>query len=889
MSDESALRPDPAASDRPLGPLLLDEQVWSQRTFLERFVNRHFSIREEADGGYAWVVRANSDEPPASLFELRDELEPLGWLPRLESGDPLLLVIDRIPTQRVVLSGRSQMLGWAVVAFCLAFVGGAWIARSDDSLAFTDTSVLIEGLFGFALPMLAGIWLASEARRITALRRGVRLRPLLPFALPFPLTVGSGWVPLGVAGAAPIWPFGIIAIIDPRRVDLTPHPDRSSLAWTSLAAPITLLVIGTIFEIIGLILTPDRPAAIDAPPFMLQLNPMVGIIAQAGIGESLGFRVQWVSSLALAGHGLSMLGWILMLPIPNFPGDHLIAALVGPSRSLDSGHQTMLFGIMMLAAVGVFISSGFWPWLLLVMLGAVRRFQPDLNPVPLVLDEWSPIEERQNSMISVLIICILLLGFPGWTPLNAVSGWQDGFSLDESWPEVIEVEPGEAVSHSVLLAPAGVLERDGWLWLRVLDEAPGWTVEWQCGGVLLMYEQHCFFTGVSDHQPLPVTLVVVAPAADEDGSHDRVRVQIWLSSGGTMVNRTVELMPMTLPRFDEAWTSPVSDDELLCANVTLGADDSGNISSITPGWSIDRSASQVHGPGVVEICLRGPRSSGTVSPRIELLRDNGSTVRLGATMDVDDGLLTVGGGGALFAENGTLPEVEPGSLIAWVDAVHCPPAAMVPNGPATENWTWDLSTDPMLVLPSASAPGAEDDSTTDSEDDSTTGSSTPDTTTSSTASGSATVAAGTPLPGRLLLPDHGLLVSCSENGSLRGVWRLAAGPDAALVVDGLPVAHGGLWFGIDANGSAETRFSVRNAGNTSLTVRGEMTGDPAALELIAGVLPIVVAANSTVPLDLTLEARGGATVLMWSEVDPDGMLLHLVARCDDADCGSGSA
>ena len=853
------------------GPLPLDHYVWGQRKLLERVVQRHFTIVEDAGSSYAWLVKPLGESPPLSLFELKDELEPLGWLPLLDPGEPLILAVESIPTRHYILPRRSLWLGWGVVAVCLTFIGAAWVQRLDPERTASNLSVVIEGLFGFALPMLTGIWLASEARRIVALRRGVRLDPMLPFAIPFPITTGAGLLPLGIAGAAPIWPFGIVALIDPRRVDHTPHPDRSSLAWTSLAAPLTLMLIGALFEIVGLMTTPNRPSAIGAPPFALHLNPLVSILANLGIGDSLGYRVQWVSAFGLAGHGLSMLGWILLLPIPNFPGDHLVSAMVGPSKSLESAHQTMLFALMILIAVWVFLRSGFWPWILLAIIGSLRRFYPDLNPLPLVIDEWSPLEERESTSLSVILIAFAMLGFPGWVPLVAIDGWQDGFTLDE-WPEMIEVEPGVPMSHSMELAPSGVLARDGWIWLTILDEAPDWDVEWRCDGQMLAVEQHCFFSEISDQNPLALALVVKSPTLE--GANDRVRVQIWLSSDSDEVNKTTILVPMILPRFDTSWERSTSDISLLCGNITLGPADSGNLTSATPGWSV-QSGVTVAGPGIETVCISGPDGLNTTAPRVELQHDNGNVTRLGALFNVDDGVLTSdaddGGRGSIFGAAGTFPEMANGSLIIWLDddALHCPPLALFPSPPDTENWSWDLRSDPLLTLPF-------DES-------------------------------GELLPGRIIFPSYGQLLSCGPSGQLQKVWRLADGPDAALLVNGTAVAYGGPWFGSIGNdvgvgdgsdsGNASDvvgnnsslallRFAVRNVGNESIIVSGEMTGDPGALDLISGVLPISVPSNSTVSLDIQLLDRDGASAWLWSEVTEDGILLHLVARCDTADCGS---
>jgi len=741
----------------------------------------------------------------------------------------------------LILSREWVLAAWGVLALCLTSVGAVWVERLDDAKSMLDPNVIAQSAIGFALPMMIGIWIASEVRRWVGLRRGVRLDPLLPLALPMPITSGAGLLPFGIQGAAPIWPFGVFALLDPRPVDKTPFPDRSSLAWTAVSTPLVLFLIGALFEVIGLLSTPNHPKTIDAVPFQMHLNPIVAILVDLGIGDVASHRLQWVSPLALAGHGLSMLAWILLLPIPNFPGDHLISALFGPSRSLEMGQQSLLFAVMLLTAVWVFMRSGFWPWLLLVVIGAVRRFQPEAIPLPLVVDEWKPLEESEKSTLSVLFVLALLAGFPGWAPASAVDDWDASFSLEDSLPDRIEVSEGGHATYDALLSPTGVLPREGWIRLAFLDDSDGWSLEWTCGDDRMGDQGTCIFDGVSPQDPLPISIDV---STDGDAPiHSPVRLNVWLQSEGDAVNRTITVVPMVLPRFDNAWAVVEYDGSRLCSNLTLGVGDIGNLSLLDPGWDLIHTPSVV-GPGLIEVCVESIATSRLPPPVVSLVRDNGSEVEMRAMGGRLNGTIT-SDGTMREGVDGVLPMSGEERLLLWLadGEVRCPPAANAPSVPSGANASWDLRIDPLVRLDGSEV--------------------------------------------NLTLPTSGRLATCNLYGHLLALHDLAPGPSIALLVDGDIVGHGGPWLAAKDT-PTDGRFAVRNGGSDPIVVYGRISGDPSALNLTSGDLPVTVPANSTVELDVSLGWRIGTTVLLWSEAGSEGLTLNLVALCVDADCGVGA-
>jgi hypothetical protein len=174
---------------------------------------------------------------------------------------------------------------------------------------------------------------------------------------------------------APIWPFGLIGFTSQRRMDMLPFRNRRSLAAISLIAPLTMMVSGFAFTIAGYWLTSNTPPILGNTPILVEpsLLPdfVLGFLLSS---DEISLRSAWLHPLGLAGLSLTTMAWILLLPLPGFPGDRLLSALLEPGDMEDGVTQTWLYVGLLATGIYVLLNGGFWPWLILIGLGVWRRF-----------------------------------------------------------------------------------------------------------------------------------------------------------------------------------------------------------------------------------------------------------------------------------------------------------------------------------------------------------------------------------------------------------------------------------------------------------------------------------------------------------------------------------
>lgn len=342
--------------------IVLDHSSWTQQELLLYIIQREFDLGNEALAGLAWEARAKSGRDDATaLADLNNQLYPLGYLAMLDEGDPPILSIAPHPEDQPIIPNWQMGVVWAMMAGFLSLIGTAWLGQFNPDAAAFDGGLLQEAAFTFAIPMLIVLSLASEIRRRVALYFGVESGHVVPIA--FPILSAS-------------WPFGIAGILSQRRADLMPIPNRRALALIEFAAPLVLFFGGTILTMLGLYLTPIEPPSLTSSPIAFQNNPLITIISLDWLGESLWVKMQWIHLTGLAGIGLTLIGWTLLLPIPGLPGDRILHAIVGPKQMSDSNRQTSIFVAMLAAMVLIFANTEYMPWLLIAALGAMRRFSP---------------------------------------------------------------------------------------------------------------------------------------------------------------------------------------------------------------------------------------------------------------------------------------------------------------------------------------------------------------------------------------------------------------------------------------------------------------------------------------------------------------------------------
>ena len=348
------------------------------------------------------TLSEKQDNADTALNALNRHLRGLSWIAVLQEGNPYDLIILPEPPRGLGLSNAQTSVIWTIFTFFLTLAGAAWLQLQDPELKLTDIELLAEAFCWFAIPISFVLFIGSDMRRRIALRNGVDMGYHIPLAVPFLMTPG-----------APIWPFGVIGFTSQRRMDLIPFRNRNSLAATTLIAPLTLILSGFAFTLIGYSMTSNTSPPFGSTPTMVEpaLLPEF-ILSLLFSSEEITLRSAWLHPLGLAGIALTTMGWILLLPLPGFPGDRLLSALLNPGEMEEGSTQTWLFVGILAAGIYVLMNGGYWPWLFLIGLGAWRRFSPESSAPPFVLNESIGFDERTKNCFTIVMISLLLLGFP---------------------------------------------------------------------------------------------------------------------------------------------------------------------------------------------------------------------------------------------------------------------------------------------------------------------------------------------------------------------------------------------------------------------------------------------------------------------------------------------
>ncbi len=451
-------------------PIRIDAELWSHRDLLERIIGRWFHIIDEVpDVEIGWQVKlaANQDSADTALIALNKHLRELSWVAILQEGSPYDLVILPEPPQAEGLSNGQVTAVWTVFTFFLTLAGAAWLQLQDTGLKLTDAQLLTEAFCWFALPIVLVMFISSDLRRRIALRGGVSLGHHIPLAVPFLMTP-----------AAPIWPFGIIGFTSQRRMDLITFSNRKSLALITIIAPLTMIVSGSIITIVGYWITSSITPNFESAPPLVEPS----IVSELVLGfllssEEMSLRSVWLHPLGLAGISLTTMGWILLLPLPGFPGDRLLSALLSPGEMEESGTQTWLFVGILGTGIYVILNGGFFPWLILVGLGAWRRFSPESSSTPFVLNEFVGLDDSVRNQFGIVLIALLLLGFPGLVPVEELQDWDSGLDTSD-WPIEVTFDPGESGMLLLPLNTQGIMPIDvdfqtSFVGLEVMSEWSG--------------------------------------------------------------------------------------------------------------------------------------------------------------------------------------------------------------------------------------------------------------------------------------------------------------------------------------------------------------------------------------------------------------------------------
>ena len=792
---------------------LLDTETWEQQELLEVICSRYFVLGSQGLAEYSWEVNGREGRSPsASLRSLNRHLKDLSLIAVLDEGDPPLLSVCGLPSQVMVMPAWQQALVWVLVTGFVTMAGALWVTHLNPAPAVLESAILQTSLVFFALPVMGSVLLASYARIFVSDAFEVESNHLIPLAFPV---------------MSPEWPFSLISAIGQMRPDLHPIPNRRALGFIELTTPTVMFVCGSILTILGLGMTSNQPPAYEAAPIVVDTNSLVDILGSVILSSDVTLKLQWIHPTGLAGIALSLAGWALLLPIPGFPGDRILHALIGPGDMQEGSNQTSIFIATLGFALLIFISTEYWPWLLLAAIAAWRRFSPEQMPSPFVVDEYAGLDEIQMRQIASLTLIILLLGYPGLEPSYEMEDWDKGLST-ESWPTHIFFEDGNT-EVELSLEPVGVMPVSGWLQMRI-EGAPfgGWQIDSEC----MDEREVCRFDDIT--QATPGSVSVSMNRDQMEASEQTFRLVILLDVADHVSEYTIVFHPtgVTSP-IDPLWVM-VEDTQTprICVEIMVVDGDYVNLTNYDPFWSFENETSL--GPGTHDLCMRGHEGAlqslsmrddqyRRIGPSILLSRENLSNDVLFLPVEGTQPIIQISNGEWQIPE---WFESDSEYMIARGEAgsSFCPSTDVIAEVNASGDWDRDLADRSSILLPAGEV-------------------------------GNAT----------LKFDASGWLALC-QGTTMLASYRVVEGPDVMV--------EPGTLSSRMPNGE----FSIVNRENTSMSISLDWTGDAVAWDNWEAWAPSEVAAMSSVTANASVHGAPSAWWAAWVTADEDGITLHFAAR-----------
>jgi len=387
------------------------KESWSRRELLQRVLSRYCHVLEDIGGRtptYLVTEKENEDMHEV-LIAINQHLGKLSYSARLYPDDPWILQLIPHPTNQWP-SPKFIASMWLLSILTTLLAGEMWMegARPEDGWFFSN--VTLDAFFGYTVPLFGALIFASFVQKWVAAQKGVHLPHLFP--IPGPAMV---W-----------WPFGILGFASLPRSDARLWPDRSSLGNSALSAPLVMIILGMIFTILGLKITPDV-VPLTTSPLAIELPLLIQLIGLSIEGElAMILKTSWAHPLTRAGMTLTFIGWVSLLPIPTFPGGRILIARMGIPEARSGSTQVMLLMVVLLFAF-LFGAFANWSiWVPVVALCASLLITKGSDPrLPIILDDFKGLPDSDHRRIGVILFLSFMLALPASIPFFEDEGWDD--------------------------------------------------------------------------------------------------------------------------------------------------------------------------------------------------------------------------------------------------------------------------------------------------------------------------------------------------------------------------------------------------------------------------------------------------------------------------------
>jgi len=568
-------------------PIVIDVETWGQRELIEEICSRYFVIGNQSGlSDFSWEINSrDGGDISTNLNELNIHLKQLSLIGLLDEGNPPILSIIRYPVDPVNVPFWQQSLIWFTMFIFTTLAGCYWISQFENSISIFNSELFLESLTFFSMPIFLTMLSAHFIRKYIASLFRVDVGNLVPIAFPL---------------ISPFWPFGIVGVFGQKRVDTITYPNRRSLGIIELSSIVVLVLFGSILSIIGISITSASPPESVSDPLILQANFIVELLSNLFLGDDVSIRLQWVHPIALAGFGLSMIGWILILPIPGFPGDRILHSIVG-SKNLDQSTNTTSIFLMTLTLMClVFLSTTFWPWLILASLASWRRFSSEHIPVALIVDESLELDRNSKNLLMTISVVIILLGFPGLSPVEDIEDWDSGLDISE-WDTEFSSNSWVNVEKSLELKTSGLLSVSGELKVLIDGESDRWIIDSDCFDVGMK----CSFENINQNNVGEFKFSI------KDNYPERktpVQLRFIIESEGELFEHILSIKYSDVTSPSPIWERVEdSSKDKICNVVEVVNNQTGILSIKTnPFWSLENSGN-LSEIGSHEICLIAER------------------------------------------------------------------------------------------------------------------------------------------------------------------------------------------------------------------------------------------------------------------------------------------
>ncbi|MBK64849.1 MAG: hypothetical protein CMB47_04935 [Euryarchaeota archaeon] len=594
--------------------IYLDTETWSNQEFTEVIASRYFILGQETNQQSSWEVRSPNDmEIDECLILLNNHLESLGLIGILSGeGMPVLSIIN-LPISPSVSSSFQQFLIWILMSIFLTIVGAEWLGLYDVGDSILDGNTIRQSLFYFTFPIIFSLLLCSNLRYWMAKNYDIDSGHIIPIIFPI---------------LYPTWPFGLTGILSQKRIDKIPFPNRKKLAIIESILPISIFFLGATFTMIGLSITSNEPPDLEDSPIIFDLNPFTQTFASL-MFENYELKLQWLHPIGIAGIGLSMIGWILLLPIPGFPGDRLLYSIFGTSEMSKGNLQTSLFIISLVIMMFTFAFVNYLPWLFLIAFSTWQRFSPENSIIPFIVNQSTELSNNFKSKITILLISVMIIGFPGLAPITTLEEYDSGLSTS-NWETDLEIPQFGEGNITLDLRPKGILPVSGFLQFSIEgSHSENWEINSTCE-----LSNLCHFSNITQNNNQLIKILIHAP---DYSFEEKFYLRIIIDVNGYEEEHMVFLYNnLYSGPTDVFWEiSENTNNPKICTKLNIISGDQGNLSLTNPFWNFVNSS--IVNEEFSELCLIGHEgalfSSNDVDqqfrrygPTIQFIRENNTTL-----------------------------------------------------------------------------------------------------------------------------------------------------------------------------------------------------------------------------------------------------------------------